>query len=65
MKRKKNGGIEMGPLYSIRKAAQPTFLKGVNIDSAVDNWFLLQGKQKHCAAAEPEWSMCTDYADGR
>jgi len=52
--------------YSIiREVAQPTFQQGVNIDSAVDNWFLLLGKQRHCAAAESEWSMCTDYADGR
>lgn len=50
---------------SIREAVQSTFHQGVNIDSAVDNWFLLLGKQRHCAAAELEWSMCTDYADGR
>lgn len=49
----------------IREAVQPTFQLGVNIDSAVDNWFLLLGKQRHCAAAELEWSMCTQYADGR
>lgn len=52
----------MGPVYSIWNPAHPTFHKGVNIDSAVENGFLLQGKQKQC---EPEWSMCTDYADGR